>query len=224
MSLQVAPSILSADFLHLGDDIRMLNRHADIIHLDVMDGTFVPNISFGFSVIEPVLRIAEIPTDAHLMIIHPEKYIERFCRLGVTMLSFHLEAALEEGSDPAGVLRMIRSFGVRAGLAFNPGVPVEDCFPYLADCDYVLAMSVQAGFGGQKIDPNIADRVRRLKAEIRRRGLEVLVEIDGGVTVENAPALAEAGVDIFVAGSTVFKAQDPPAVIRSLRAAAPAAL
>lgn len=219
MPIRIAPSILAADFLHLDKEIEMLNTYADIIHLDVMDGSFVPNISFGFSVLEPVSKIARIPMDAHLMIVHPEKYIKRIAALGIQMISVHLEAILQQGDDPSEMLNSIRSLGCQAGLAFNPDVPVEECYPYLKDCDYVLAMSVRAGFGGQNIDPNIYSRVKTLKAEIERQGLTTPVEIDGGVTILNAPELAEAGVDIFVAGSTVFKATDPASVIAFLRGA-----
>ena len=219
MPIRIAPSILAADFLHLDKEIEMLNTYADIIHLDVMDGTFVSNISFGFSVLEPVSKIARIPMDAHLMIVHPEKYIERIAALGIQMISVHLESIRQQGDDPSEMLKYIRSLGCQAGLAFNPDVPVEESYPYLKDCDYVLAMSVRAGFGGQNIDPNIYSRVKTLKAEIERQGLTTPVEIDGGVTILNAAELADAGVDIFVAGSTVFKATDPASVIAFLRGA-----
>lgn len=224
MQLQIAPSILAADFLKLEKDIELINDYADIIHLDIMDGTLVPNISFGFSVVEPVSKIARKPMDVHLMIVHPEKYVKRFADLGVQMISFHLEALLAQGDNPSDLLKYIKSLGVKAGLAFNPDIPVEACFPYLADCDYVLAMSVQAGFGGQKIDPAIGDRVKALKNEIARQGLDIPVEIDGGVTMLNIAELAEAGVDIAVAGSTVFKATDPKAVIAYLQSAGQTAL
>lgn len=217
MSVLIAPSILSADFLNLGRDIEMLNSNADLIHLDIMDGTLVPNISFGFSVVDAVSKIATIPTDAHLMIVHPEKYFEKVASDGVSMLSFHLEAARQGGNDPSKLLKQVRSLGMKAGLAFNPDIPVEDCFPYIKDADFILLMSVFAGFGGQKMVPETFERAMMLKNEIIRQGSNCLIEVDGGVAVDNAADLANSGVDILVAGSAVFKAQDPGVMISSLR-------
>ena len=205
--------MLAADFLHLEKDIETVNRYADIFHLDVMDGAFVPNISFGFPVIEAIASKAEKPMDVHLMIIEPEKYVDRFAALGAEMISFHLNAS----KDPAALLKHIRSLGVKAGLVINPDIPVEDLFPYLKDADYVLLMSVFAGFGGQKFIEATYDRIRTLKAEIIRQGLDIKIEVDGGVSATNAAALAEAGAEIFVAGSAVFKAKDPAAVIAAMR-------
>lgn len=205
--------MLAADFLHLEKDVETVNRYADIFHLDVMDGVFVPNISFGFPVIEAIARKAEKPMDVHLMIVEPEKYVERFAKLGASMISFHLNAT----SDPAAVLRQIRSYGVKAGLVINPDIPVESLFPYLADADFVLLMSVFAGFGGQKFIEDTYERGRTLKAEIERQELTLELEVDGGVSAANAKALAEAGFNILVAGSAVFKAEDPAAVIAAMR-------
>ena len=213
----LAPSILSADFLHLEKDIRLVNDHADIIHFDVMDGTLVPNISFGFPVLDAVARIAEKPMDAHLMIINPDKYFERCAKAGVSMLSFHLEAARKARKSPARLLDRVRSLGMKAGLAINPDIPVEDVFPYLDHADYILVMSVFAGFGGQKLVPETYDRVRAVKAEIIRRGLDCLVQIDGGADESNAVSLFDAGVDIVVAGSAVFKSPDPVATIAAMK-------
>ena len=215
----LAPSILSADFLHLEKDIRLINDHADIIHFDVMDGTLVPNISFGFPVLDAVARIAEKPMDAHLMIINPDKYFERCAKAGVQMLSFHLEAARKARKSPARLLDRVRSLGMKAGLAINPDIPVEDVFPYLDHADYILVMSVFAGFGGQKLVPATYDRVRAVKEEILRRGLDCLVQIDGGADESNAVSLFEAGVDIVVAGSAVFKSPDPVATIAAMKGA-----
>ena len=195
----------------------MLNEYADIIHLDVMDGTLVPNISFGFSVLEPLSKIAEIPMDAHLMIINPDKYFERFAALGVSMLSFHLEAARLAGKDAGEMLRSIRALGPKAGLAINPDMPVEEVYPYLEDADFILVMSVFAGFGGQKFIPETLERVATLKAEIVRRRLDVRIEVDGGVSRDNAAALSRAGVDIAVAGSSVFRSEDPAEAIAAIR-------
>ena len=209
----IAPSMLAADFLHLEKDVETVNKYADIFHLDVMDGAFVPNISFGFPVIEAIAAKAEKPMDVHLMIIEPEKYVDRFAALGAEMISFHLNAT----KDPAALLRHIRSLGVKAGLVINPDIPVEDLFPYLQDADYVLLMSVFAGFGGQKFIEATYDRIRTLKAEIQRQELDIKIEVDGGVSPSNAAALAEAGAEIFVAGSAVFKAEDPASVINAMR-------
>ena len=213
----LAPSILSADFLHLEKDIRLVNDHADIIHFDVMDGTIVPNMSFGFPVLDAVARIAEKPMDAHLMIINPDKYFERCAKAGVSMLSFHLEAARKARKSPARLLDKVRSLGMKAGLAINPDIPVEDVFPYLDHADYILVMSVFAGFGGQKLVPATYDRVKAVKAEIVRRGLDCLVQIDGGADESNAASLFDAGVDIVVAGSAVFKSPDPVATIAVMK-------
>lgn len=218
MQLQIAPSLLAADFLHLEKDVQMLNAHADLIHLDVMDGTLVPNLSFGFSVIEPLSKIATVPLDTHLMIINPDKYFKRFAALGLKMLSFHLEAARLEGRDAGEMLREIRALGPQAGLAINPDMPVEAVFPYLEDADFILVMSVFAGFGGQAFIPETFDRVRTLKEEIARRGLSCRIEVDGGVGLGNAAALHEAGVDVVVAGSSVFRSEDPAATIAAMRA------
>ncbi len=212
--IQVAPSMLAADFLHLEKDVELVNRCGDIFHLDIMDGTFVPNISYGFPVVHAIAGAAARPMDAHLMIVNPGKYLERFAAEGVSMLSFHLEAA---GEDTEELLGRVRSLGMKAGLAINPDVPVENLFPYLGSLDYVLIMSVFAGFGGQKFIEGTLDRIRTVKREIRRRKLNVLIEVDGGIGPNNAPALSEAGADILVAGSSVFKAPDPDEAIRYIR-------
>lgn len=211
--IQIAPSMLAADFLHLEKDVETVNRYADIFHIDVMDGVFVPNISFGFPVMEAIARKAEKPLDVHLMIVEPEKYVERFAKAGASMISFHLNAT----TDPSAVLRLIRSCGVKAGLVINPDIPVESLFPYLAEADFILLMSVFAGFGGQKFIEETYERVRILKAEIDRQGLDLMLEVDGGVSAANAKALVESGFDILVAGSAVFKADDPAAVIAAMR-------
>ena len=205
--------MLAADFLHLEKDVDTVNRYADIFHLDVMDGVFVPNISFGFPVIEAIASQAQKPMDVHLMIVEPEKYVDRFAQVGASMISFHLNAS----SDPEALLKHIRSLGVKAGLVINPDIPVEDLFPYLKDADYILLMSVFAGFGGQKFIEATYERIRTLKAEIQRQGLDIKIEVDGGVSASNAAALAEAGAEIFVAGSAVFKADDPSSVINAMR-------
>lgn len=216
--IQIAPSMLSADFLHLEKDVEMVNGCADIFHLDIMDGVLVPNISYGFPVIEAIAKKAVKPMDAHLMIVHPEKYFERFAKTGVKMMSFHLEAANRDGNDPAEMLDMIKSYGIKAGLAINPDIAPERVFPYLEKADYILVMSVFAGFGGQKFIETTYDRVRAIKSEISRIGSSCQIEVDGGVSPSNASALAAAGAEILVAGSAVFKAEDPASTVEAMRA------
>ena len=210
---KIAASMLSADFLRLAGDVEFVNRHADIFHLDIMDGVFVPNISYGFPVVEAIASAAAKPMDAHLMIVEPERYVERFAGWGVDMLSFHLNAS----KDPAGTVELIRSHGVKAGIAINPDIPVESLFPYLGICDFVLVMSVFAGFGGQKFIEDTYSRIGKVKQEILRRNLSCLVEVDGGVSGKNAAELKAAGADILVAGSAVFRAPDPEEAVRSMR-------
>jgi ribulose-phosphate 3-epimerase len=212
--LKIAPSILAADFLHLADDVEIVNKYADIFHLDIMDGTFVPNISFGFPVVEAISKVAEKPMDVHLMIVEPWKYVERFASIGVSMLSFHYEAALDKTNE---TLSLIRSFGMKAGLVINPDVPVETLFPYLGEVDYVLLMSVFAGFGGQKFIESTYGRIAMLKERIESEGLDIPIEVDGGVSPANAGALEEVGAGILVAGSSVFRAEDPEAAIKAMR-------
>lgn len=215
--VRIAPSILSGNFLNLEPDIRMVNKNADLIHIDVMDGSFVPNISFGFPVVEAIAKAVTVPMDVHLMIVNPDKYVERFAKTGAEMISFHLEAADQAGKDPRDIIAQIKSFGVKAGLVINPDIPVERLFPYIDDVDFFLIMSVFAGFGGQKFIPESIDRIKTLKAEMDRRGVVKDIEVDGGVSASNARILAEAGATILVAGSSVFKAESPAKAISELR-------
>lgn len=215
--VKIAPSILSGNFLNLEPDIRMVNGNADLIHIDVMDGSLVPNISFGFPVMEAIAKAVTVPMDVHLMIINPDKYIERFAKCGANLISFHLEATDQAGKDPKEIIGMIKACGAKAGLAINPDVPVERLFPYIEDVDFFLIMSVFAGFGGQKFIPESIDRIKTLKAEMDRRGVVKDIEVDGGVSSANASILAEAGATMLVAGSSVFKAEDPAKAIAELR-------
>lgn len=211
--VKIAPSMLSADFLHLESDVEMVNRNADIFHLDIMDGVFVPNISYGFPIVQAIAKKASKPLDAHLMIVNPENYVERFARCGASMLSFHLNAT----ENPGQLLGRIRELGMTPGLAINPDIPVESLFPFLKDCGFVLIMSVFAGFGGQKFIPETLERLAAVKAEIARNGADCLVEVDGGISPDNAAAVVNAGADILVAGSSVFCADDPAAAINAMR-------
>lgn len=194
----------------------MLNKHADIIHLDVMDGSLVPNISFGFSVLEPLSKIAEVPMDAHLMVVEPQQWFEKIAGLGIKMCSFHYEAS---GRRTASFIDNLHELGLLAGVAIDPDVPVEKLFKYIGKADFILLMSVFAGFGGQAFIPESIGRVRTLKSRIDKMGANTLIEVDGGVSLANASLLREAGVDIAVAGSSVFKAEDPGAMVASLRLA-----
>ena len=209
--------MLSADFLHLEKDVEMVNRYADIFHLDIMDGTFVPNISFGFPVVEAIAKKATKPLDVHLMIVHPEKYVERFAKAGAAYISFHYEAA---GEQSAEILAQIQALGVKAGIVINPDCPVEKIFPLLPKVDFVLIMSVFAGFGGQKFIPESLERIRAVRAQLDRIGRpEVPIEVDGGIGPANAADVKTAGASMLVAGSSVFKAEDPAQAIESLRLA-----
>lgn len=213
--IQIAPSILSADFLHLEKDVELVNRHADLFHLDIMDGTFVPNISFGFPVVEAIAQKARKPLDVHLMIVHPEKYVERFAKAGAALISFHYETAQEQSG---AILEQIRNLGVKAGLVINPDCPVQAIFPYLHQVDFVLIMSVFAGFGGQIFIPESLERIRTVRAELDRIGRpDVPIEVDGGIGPANAADVVAAGASILVAGSSVFKAANPVEAIESMR-------
>lgn len=210
----ISPSILAADFAHLGDAIEMLNRsEAELVHVDVMDGVFVPNISFGFPIMGPLKRLSTKPLDVHLMITHPEKYVERFCDAGAWCVGFHLEAV----DDPMPGLELIRKKGVKTCLTINPDIDVNRLLPYLDKVDIVMLMSVFAGFGGQKFIPETLDKVHFLRREIDQRGLSTWIEVDGGVNKDNAPLLWEAGADILVAGSSVFRAESPEKMILELK-------
>ncbi|MDE7458537.1 MAG: ribulose-phosphate 3-epimerase [Muribaculaceae bacterium] len=209
----VAPSILSADFNNLGRDTMMVNESAaGLIHIDVMDGVFVPNISFGFPVIKAVSKIAAKPLDVHLMIVDPQRYISQVRDCGADIMNVHQEACphLHRTVDA------IRAAGMKPAVTLNPATPVETLRDIIADLHMVLLMSVDPGFGGQKFIESTIGKIGRLRHLIAETGSSALIEIDGGITVDNAPRVAAAGADIIVAGSTVFSAADPTETIRQL--------
>lgn len=206
----VAPSMLSADFGHLDRDTRMIDRSAaQWVHIDVMDGVFVPNISFGFPVMKPIRRATEKLLDVHLMIVEPEKYVARFVEAGADLVTFHYEAT----ADPAACAEAIRCAGAKVGISIKPATPVEVLRGLLPTVDLVLVMSVEPGFGGQSFIPGSLDKVRELRRLCDELGVRPVVEIDGGISAANAAEVFAAGVDAVVAGSAVFKAADPEAEI-----------
>lgn len=211
----IAPSILSADFGNLNQDIDMINQsEAQWFHVDVMDGVFVPNISFGFPVMKSLQKRAQKTLDVHLMIVQPERYIEEFAKAGANILTVHIEASTHLHRS----LQQIKAAGMKAGVALNPHTPISSLFDVLEDVDLVCLMSVNPGFGGQKFIQNTVNKIKALKSEINNRSLNTLIEIDGGVTLDNAKSLFDAGADVLVAGNTVFSAENPTATITQLLA------
>ena len=214
MNTLVSPSLLSANFLNLKEDIEMINKsEADWLHLDLMDGEFVPNISFGFPIIEAASKICKKPLDVHFMIMHPEKYIERTAKLGAMMMNVHYEAC----THLHRTIQQIHNAGMKAAVTLNPATPVSMLEDIIGDVDMVLLMSVNPGFGGQTFIENTIQKVKRLRKMIDDAGTDTLIEVDGGVNAKTAPILVKAGVDVLVSGSYVFKSSDPLSTIKSLK-------
>ena len=214
--IQIAPSILSANFSKMGEEVRSMEEcGADVIHYDVMDGVFVNNITFGLKMLEDIRPHTSLPIDAHLMIVHPEKYVERFAKAGADIITVHWEACQDNLKE---VLELIKSTGVKCGVVINPDTPVEKIKDVIPLCDMVLVMSVFPGFGGQKFIPTALDKLREIRAIIDASGKDIDLEVDGGITAENVRDAVEAGANVIVAGSAVFKAPDRAAMIAKLKA------
>jgi len=214
--IEIAPSILSADFARLGEQIKTVEQAgASLLHVDVMDGQFVPNITVGLPVVKAISRATRLPIDAHLMIVEPGRYAESFVKAGANMVSIHIEA------DPHAhrTLSAIRAAGAQAGIAFNPATPLSALEEAIKFADYALLMSVNPGFGGQEFIPESLDKVRRLRKMIDERGLRTRIEIDGGIDIDNIADITGAGAEIIVAGSAIFGAGDPGVAVRKLREA-----
>ena len=213
---KIAPSILSADFSKMGEEVVSLEKSgADLVHCDVMDGVFVNNITFGIKMVEDIKKHTKLPLDCHLMIVHPEKYVERFAKAGADIITVHYEACQDNLKQ---VLTLIKSTGVKCGAVINPDTPVEKIKDVILLCDMVLVMSVFPGFGGQKFIPSALDKLREIRAIIDASGKDIDLEIDGGVTPENVEEIKAAGANVIVAGSAVFKAQDRGEMIAKLKA------
>ena len=214
-NIKIAPSILSANFAKMGEEVTSLETcGADIIHCDVMDGVFVNNITFGIKMVEDIRKRTSLPLDCHLMIVHPEKYVERFAKAGADIITVHWEACQDNLKE---VLELIKSAGVKCGAVINPDTPVEKIKDVICLCDMVLVMSVFPGFGGQKFIPSALDKLREIRAIIKASGKDIDLQIDGGVTAENVAEIKAAGANVIVAGSTVFKAADRKQIIEELR-------
>lgn len=216
MAVKIAPSVLAADFAHLADEIGQLAPIVDWFHLDVMDGHFVPNISFGIPVIEALRTVTDVYFDCHIMTTNPDAYLPELTKAGVNLTTMHIEAI----PDPTRAMRRARDAGLDFGLVLNPGTPFEAVGPFLEDCDIVVIMSVEPGYGGQAFMPEVLSKVESAREWVESHGLRADIQVDGGITPENAGQAISAGATVLVAGTSVFRAEDPPAAIRALRRAA----
>lgn len=214
--VKIAPSILSADFSKMGEEVQSLQAcGADLVHCDVMDGVFVNNITFGIKMVEDIRKATTLPLDCHLMIVNPEKYVERFAKAGADVITVHYEACQDNLEN---VLRLIKNAGVKCGAVINPDTPVDKIKDVILLCDMVLVMSVFPGFGGQAFIPSVLDKVREIRAIIDASGKDIDLQIDGGITADNVAEVKAAGANVIVAGSAVFKAQDRAEMIAKLKA------
>lgn len=213
MAVQISPSILNSDFTRLADEVAAISPAADWVHVDVMDNHFVPNLTLGLPVVESLLKVSRLPLDCHLMIEDPDRWAPAYAEAGAGSVTFHVEAA----AAPVRLARQLRSAGARAGMALKPATPIEPYEDLLAELDMVLIMSVEPGFGGQRFLDIVLPKVRRAREAIAKHGGEIWLQMDGGVSAETIERCAEAGADVFVAGSAVYATEDPDKAVRDLR-------